>query len=352
MPIEESLQHGRSTTRILGQYEVVAITGGAGFVGKHLVKRLCELGAKVKVIDLVADSITNLAGEELVQADLRNYSETISALSDVDLVFHLAGNASGTLSVENPRLDFDLNALVTSNVGNAALKVGVRKLVYLSSAIVYGTPQDCPIPESHPTHPFLPYGASKLSGELTLRSLHTARGLPVVIGRSFVVYGPGEDPRRAGGEVSQFLRWHLNGLPIPVIGDIERKTRDFIHVHDLVSALLLVADRGDNGEIYNVGSGTETSMRQLAEAIGAATGSTAQLEANAEVADDSFRLVADIGRLRSLGFEPQITLAAGLRSLSAELGSAPELPSVKAVFRMQPTGPREAGGRGMEHASA
>lgn len=339
------------TTHPLGQKQVVAITGGAGFIGQHLAKHLCELGAKVRVIDLLADSV-ELPGVELVRADLRDFEQAVSVLSDVDTVFHLAGNASGTLSVENPRLDFELNAFVTSNIGNAALEVGVRKLVYMSSATVYGTPQGFPISELHPTRPFLPYGASKLSGELTLRCLHTARGLPTVIGRSFVVYGPGEDPRRAGGEVSQFLRWHLNGLPIPVVGDINRKTRDFIHVHDLVSALALIADRGNSGEVYNLGSGTETSMFQLGEAIGAATGSAAQLVADAEITDDSFRLVADIGRLRSLGFEPQITLAAGLRSLSAELGSKPELPSAKAVFRMQPVRAREAGGKGTEYAGA
>lgn len=331
---------------------VVAVTGGAGFVGQHLVRRLFELGAKVRVVDLTEHTVPDLAGVEHVRADLRIYSEAVSALRDADLVFHLAGNASGTLSVEDPRLDFELNALVTSNVGNATLEVGVRKLVYLSSAIVYGTPQDHPISEQHPTHPFLPYGASKLSGELALRCLHDARGLPLVIGRSFVIYGPGEDPRRAGGEVSQFLRWHLNGLPIPVVGDVDRKTRDFIHVHDLVSALLLLADRGASGHVYNLGSGTETSMRQLAEEISMATGTTAQLDADAAVEDDSYRLVADISRLRCLGFEPQITLAAGVRSLHVALGSAPDLPSAKAVFRMRPADTREAGGREIERAGA
>jgi nucleoside-diphosphate-sugar epimerase len=243
-----------------------------------------------------------------------------------------------------------MNALATSNVGNAALAAGAQRLVYLSAGSVYGTPQEVPLNEEHPTRPFLPYGASKLSGELALRALHTACGLPVVIGRGMVVYGPGEDPRSAGGEVSQFLRWHLNGLPIPVVGDIDRKTRDFIHVHDLVNALLAMADKGCSGGIYNVGSGTETSMRQLAEEISAATGRPAQLDANPEVNDDSYRLVANISRLRGIGFEPQITLGAGLRSLSAELGGAPELPSVKAIFRMQRPGAQEVKEKEAERA--
>jgi nucleoside-diphosphate-sugar epimerase len=187
--------------------------------------------------------------------------------------------------------------------------------------------------EDHPTQPFLPYGASKLAGELTLRSLHASAGLPVVTGRAFVVYGPGEDPRRAGGEVSQFVRWHLNGLPIPVTGDLDRKTRDFIHVHDLVRALLVLADRGVEGETYNLGSGAEVSMRELGRIVGEATGRPVRLQADTGILEDSFRLVADTGRLRGLGFAPAVPLADGVRALGAELGPAPELPSVRAVFR-------------------
>lgn len=184
-------------------------------------------------------------------------------------------------------------------------------MVYLSSAIVYGIPQHTPIREDHPTEPFLPYGASKLSGELTLSSLYQTSGLPVVIGRSFVIYGPGEDPRQAGGEVSQFLRWHLNDRPIPVVGDIDCKTRDFIHVDDLCRALIALADRGVDGRIYNLGTGTGVSMRELAEAVGEATGRPARLEADDSSLEDSFALVADISRLTALGFKPQVTLLGG-----------------------------------------
>ncbi|RKT53689.1 NAD-dependent epimerase/dehydratase family protein [Saccharothrix australiensis] len=349
MPDEEHAD-GAGDSPGRGPHGVVAVTGGAGFVGRHLVRRLRSLGAVVRVVDLAAGAVTGVPGVEPVRADLRDFGATRAALRGAEVVFHLAGNASGTLSVENPRLDFELNALATSNVGNAALEVGVRRLVYLSSAVVYGRPCEFPISERHPTRPFLPYGASKLSGELVLRCLHDARGLPVVIGRSFVIYGPGEDPRRAGGEVSQFLRWHLNGRPIPVVGDVDRKTRDFIHVHDLVSALLRIADRGEDGGVYNLGTGTETSMRRLAEEIGAVTGTPARLDADAGVVDDSFRLMADIGRLSGLGFRPRITLADGVRSLGAALGSEPELPSVNAVFRVRPAGVPDAGGREMERA--
>jgi UDP-glucose 4-epimerase len=286
------------------------------------------------VVDLTQfETPEDMPSTRYVHADLRDYGSLLTALEGVDVVFHLAGNASGTVSVQNPRFDFEVNAMGTSNLGNAALECGVRKVVYMSSAIVYGTPLCTPIHEEHETRPFLPYGASKLAGELALRSLNETSGLPVVIARSFVIYGPGEDPRRAGGEVSQFLRWHLNGRPIPVAGDIDRKTRDFIHVEDLATALLVLADRGIDGGVYNVGSGEETSMRRLADVVGAATGSLAHLDADADVLEDSFRLVADTARLRDVGFEPRISLEEGIRLLAAELGEMPDLPTAKAVFR-------------------
>ncbi|MGW0915218.1 NAD-dependent epimerase/dehydratase family protein [Streptomyces sp. NPDC002784] len=316
----------------------MAVTGGSGFVGSHLVRALHKRGRKVVVVDLSTPrpDILDLPGVRYAKADLRDFGDVLLALQGTDTVFHLAGNASGTLSVEQPRFDFEVNAVGTSNVGNASALLGVRKLVYLSSAIVYGTPQDTPMTEHHPTRPFLPYGASKLSGELALRSLHDTLGLPVVIGRSFVVYGPGEDPRRAGGEVSQFLRWQLNGLPIPLVGDRDRKTRDFIHVSDLCQALITLAEAGTDGEIYNLGSGREVSMRELADAVAEATGRPALLEADTTSLEDSFRLVADVSKLRGLGFTPEYDLASGLRDLAAHLGQDPELPSLTAVFRKSP----------------
>jgi nucleoside-diphosphate-sugar epimerase len=315
----------------------VAVTGGSGFVGGHLVAALTELGKRVVVVDLAEPPahVAGLPGVQHRRADLRDYGETLLALRDVHTVYHLAGNASGTRSVEDPRFDFQMNGLGTCNVGNASAELGVRRLVLMSSAIVYGTPQTCPMTEEHPTRPFLPYGASKYSGELTLRALYDTLGLPVVIGRSFVVYGPREDPRTAGGEVSQFLRWQLNEMPIPVVGDIDRKTRDFVHVADVCAALITLAESGEPGGIYNIGSGQEVSMRELADAVGTATGRPARLKADTSQLEDSFRLVADISRLRGIGYEPSVPLDQGLKSLAEELGDFPELPSASAVFRRE-----------------
>lgn len=330
---------GHTAEEELEPYSRVVVTGGLGFVGRHLVATLANLGKSVTVMDLATPPEGDLSARVAYErADLRDPDQVAEALNGAELVFHLAGNASGTVSVTRPRLDFETNALGTFNVAEASISAGVRRLVYLSSACVYGRPRSVPICEEHPLAPFLPYGATKLAGELVLRSFREALGLPVVIGRAFVIYGPGEDPRRAGGEVSQFLRWHLNGRPIPAVGDIDSKSRDFIHVRDLVSGLLTIADRAEDGEVLNLGTGQEVSLRQLAEAIGAATGREPRLVVDASITDDTYPLVADISRLRSLGFRPSVTLSEGLAELALQLGERPELPSVEAIFRREQRG--------------
>lgn len=319
----------------IGSCSRVAVTGGSGFVGRHLVGALVGLGKSVTVIDLVPPRSQGELpfGVRFKQADLRDSEESARAIEGAEVVFHLAGNASGTLSVKTPRLDFETNALGTFNVAEASSHAGVQRLAYLSSACVYGHPQAVPISEDHPLEPFLPYGASKLSGEFVLRSFQQALGLPVVIGRAFVIYGSGEDPRSAGGEVSQFLRWHLNSRPIPAIGDIDHKTRDFIHVSDLVAGLLSIADQGQDGEVFNLGTGVGVSLGQLAEAISTVTGREANLVADTSVTDDSYALVADTAKLQALGFRSRVALLDGLRGLARELGQNPELPSVETIFR-------------------
>lgn len=317
------------------------MTGGAGFVGRHLVRALVGLNHPVRVLDIAPTCAEVPDGATYLQVDLRDRVATLAAIEGADLVFHLAGNANGTRSVTDPWFDFESNAVATFNVAEACASSEAR-LVYLSSACVYGIPRATPMDENHPTEPFLPYGASKLAGEHVIRALVGAWRLSAVIGRSFVVYGPGENPRTAGGEVSQFLRWHLNELPIPVAGDIDAKTRDFVHVHDLVAALLLLAAGTEDGEVVNIGSGAETSMRQLADVVGQATGYPAELAADPRVLDDSYRLVADISRLRALGFQPCYPLSAGVTALAAELGPRPELPTVAAAaFRREQLVPAE-----------
>lgn len=319
---------------MLKEYDKVLVTGGLGFIGRHLVHKLISLGKEVTILDNSSSAMVPSPppGASLLAADVRDQHEVLRALAGVDLVFHVAANANGTMSVTNPRLDFEINALGTFYLAEAATLASVRRFVYISSASVYGRPQYFPMDEEHPTRPFVPYGASKLAGELACLSLHHSRGLPVVIGRPFCAYGVGENPQLALVEVARYLRWHLNGQPIQVVGDPSRKTRDFVHIRDLVSGLLLIADRAEAGEIFNVGSGTEVSMRQLVETIASVTGQTVAINEISAITNDTYRLVADITKLRSLSYRPSTSLHEGVRELAEHLGNRPELPSGSTIF--------------------
>lgn len=320
---------------MLAGFAKVIVTGGLGFIGGHLVQALLSLGKDVTVLDNGATACVSAlaSGATLVEADITSREQVRKALVGADLVFHVAANSNGTRSVLEPRFDFETNAVGTFNVVEGSLAAGARRLLYVSSASVYGIPQRFPMAEDHPTRPFVPYGASKLSGELASLAMFHAAGLPVVVARPFCVYGARENPEVALVEVTRYLSWHLNGRPIEVVGDPERKTRDFVHVSDVVSALVLVADRAPAGEVYNVGSGEEVSMRELASIVGDVTGRAAQVTELREVTQDTYRLVADIGKLRSVGFAPQVSLFDGVRALAGELGSTPALPQVATLFR-------------------
>lgn len=320
---------------MLENFQKVLVTGGTGFIGSHLVAALLPLGKEVVVFDnLSTGPEGNLpVGARLIRGDVRSLRQAMEAAKGIDLVFHVAANASGTVSVNDPRFDFESNASGTFNVLEAALQTGVKKFVYVSSASVYGVPQSFPVREDHPTDPFIPYGASKLAGEIYCSSFFQTYDLPMVIGRPFCVYGTAENPKTALVEVGRYLRWHLNGRPIRIVGDIDRKTRDFVHVSDVIQGLLLIADRGDVGETFNLGSGEEISMRQLTDVISSITGRKAIIDVLSDITEDTYRLVASISRIKSLGYSPKVSLIEGIRHLTEDLGEYPEMPTCPTIFR-------------------
>lgn len=320
---------------MLESFRKVLVTGGAGFIGSHLVAALLSLGKEVSVFDnLSTGSKENLhPGATLIIGDVRNPRQVAEGIKGVDLIFHAAANANGTVSVNDPRLDFETNAWGTFNVLEAALRAEVEKFIYVSSASVYGTPQHFPIVEEHPTKPFIPYGASKLAGEICCRSFIHAYELPVVIGRPFCVYGSKENPEWTLVEVSRYLRWHLNGEPVPIVGDIDRKTRDFVHVSDVIQGLFLMADHANAGEIFNLGSGEEITMRELTNIIGSVTGRQPTVNVLPDIIEDTYRLVGDISRIRALGYAPRVSLAEGIRNLAEELGEHPQMPACPTILK-------------------
>jgi UDP-glucose 4-epimerase len=332
-PRARSCPSGR---RPLDQHSTVLVTGGLGFVGRHLTQALARLDKRVIVADVAPHQGYAHPHAELRQVDLRSPEQAEQAVAGADLVFHLAGNSNGALSAENPHFDFESNAVATVNVAEAARRSGaLSRFVYLSSAMVYGVTTNVPVREGDRLQPFLPYGASKLAGEVVLGAFQRLYGMPIVIARAFVIYGPGEDPSRAGAEVSQYLRWHLNGLPIRATGDLDVKRRDFIHIDDVVEALITIADAADDGDVLNVGTGQDVSLRQLADIIGTVTGRPPTLEADRSTMADSYRLLADVTRLRSLGFSTRVSLSEGISRLRRALGDQPELPSAATVLMPQ-----------------
>jgi UDP-glucose 4-epimerase len=328
-------------SRALDDSSLVLVTGGTGFFGGHLARALAAAGHAVRIADIrPPQEHAGLDHVDYVPCDLSDVSQVLRACGGVTHVFHLAGNPSGTRSVTNPLWDFQVNAVATANLCQAALSASVRRMVYVSSGMVYGVPMVSPIPEDHPLSPFIPYAASKLSAEYSVRAAATTYGLDVSIARPFTLYGPGEDPATSGGEVGQFLRWHLNDRPIPVVGDPDLKSRDFTHVDDAVAALRVIMDHGTLGASYNVGTGRETTLRELLDLISRTTSRVPRTMIDFETTDDTYRHVADISRLEALGYRPSVSMEAGLRSLADALGPEPEAPSLPAIYTLSSTSRR------------
>lgn len=338
--VQTPLDPPRETIANLGPDALVLVTGGSGFFGGRMARHLLERGVRVRVADIRPPTDQMLARAEHVVTDLTDRSQATAACAGVSHVLHFAGNPSGTRSITEPVWDFETNAVASTNVFQAALDQDVHRMVYVSSGMVYGAPQSCPIPESHAVAPFIPYAASKLSAEFSARAASKTYGLDVSVARPFTLYGPGEDPATSGGEVSQYLRWHLNELPIPVTGDPDQKSRDFTHVDDAVRAVLTVLAHGATGETYNVGTGAETTLTALLETIGEVTGSVPQTRIDLATTDDTYRHVADISRLRALGYRPSIDLHEGINSLVGTLGDRPVLPTLPTLLSLDRTSRR------------
>jgi len=252
----------------------VLVTGGAGFIGSHLTERLLEMGAYVTVFDrfdrfyrgkesnLVAAS--NSPGFRLIEGDILDRDKLDSAMKDVDVVFHEAGQAGVGFSIENPRATNDVNVDGTLNVLWSARKNGVKRLVNASSSSIFGKPDYLPMDESHPAHPTSPYGVSKLAAEQYARVFHKVYGMYVVSLRYFSVYGPRGRPDQV---IHRFTDDLAHGRPPRINGDGSH-TRDFTHVSDVVAATTSAAESEDiGGEVFNIGFGKRTSISELAEKL-------------------------------------------------------------------------------------
>jgi UDP-glucose 4-epimerase len=303
----------------------VLVTGGAGFIGSELVRRLAASGAHVSVVDnLTNGKRANLAGlpasaVQLHVADIRDREALEPLLAGVEIVFHLA--CLGVRhSIHSPLENHDVNARGTLELLLAAQASGVQRFVHVSSSEVYGSALHAPMSEDHPTFPMTVYGAAKLAGECYARAFHRTYDFPTIIIRPFNAYGPRCHHEGDSGEViPKFLLRCLAGRPLIVFGD-GRQTRDFTFVSDTARGIIAAGlCNAAIGQTINLGSGQETSVNELAAEVLRATGTPdAALEHDAPRPGDVARLCADTQKARELlRFQPEIDLHAGLEQLLA-----------------------------------
>jgi UDP-glucose 4-epimerase len=301
----------------------VMVTGGAGFIGSELVRQLANECTEVLVIDnLVNGRRENLDGVKatnirLIMTDIRYISHMADLMRRVDVVFHLA--CLGVRhSIHSPHENHEVNATATLNLLSAAKEVAVKRFVYVSSSEVYGTAQQVPMTEEHPTFPMTIYGASKLAGECYTRAFHRTYGYPTVVVRPFNTYGPRCHHEGDSGEViPKFLLRCLLGQPMIVFGD-GTQTRDFTYVSDTARGILLAGfSDACIGDTINLGSGKEISITNLAGEIAQLAGRPqAAIVCDRPRPGDVLRLYADVAKAkRALGFEPVVALKDGLALL-------------------------------------
>jgi UDP-glucose 4-epimerase len=302
----------------------ILVTGGAGFIGSHLVRALVNAGHSVSVLDnLSTGSLDNLRvvidSIEFVEGDVRDYKTVEGAVRGVDAVIHLAALIDVAESIAKPDLYFDVNVGGTYNVLKASK--GVSVFVFASSSAVYGESVRLPIPEDHPPNPKSPYAASKISGEAFVMAFSELYGFRPVILRLFNVYGP-KQSRAYAGVIIEFIRRISRGEPPVIFGDGEQ-TRDFVHVNDVVNAIMLALGNDKARGIYNIGSGTAISINELAKLILNVIGREDLRPIYAPPRPGDIKhSVADTTRaMRGLRFKPSIRLEDGLRDSVSVYGA-------------------------------
>lgn len=315
--------------------QTVLITGGAGFIGSELVRRAAAEGARVRIVDNLANGKRRNVEEtlsdlvEFIEADVRNLDRMKSLLEGVDRVYHLA--CLGVRhSIHSPRENHDVNATATLDLLRLAREAGVKRFVYVSSSEIYGTAHQAPITEETPAFPHTVYGASKLAGDCYARAYWDTYRFPTTVVRPFNSYGPRCHHEGDSGEViPKFILRSLAGQPLIVFGD-GRQTRDFMFVEETAHWILQAGLREELvGQTVNLGSGKEIAIGDLArkvlEIVGRPNGA---IRHDAPRPGDVLRLWADTGRIaRLLDFRSRIGLDEGLRKLLAwyvQSGQPPE----------------------------
>ncbi len=293
----------------------VLVTGGAGFVGSHLVDALVQANTVTALDDMSNGRFENVHPKaSVVEGDIRARETVKEAMEDVDVVFHQAGLVSVEKSIDNPRKSHSINVEGTLTVLDCARQTDTR-VVAASSAAVYGQPESTPISESAALRPDSIYGIDKAALDQYTREFESLYGLPTVVLRYFNVYGPRQSATSYSGVIGTFLEQATGGEPLTIQGD-GTQTRDFVHVSDVVRANIQAATTSHTGTTFNVGTGTEISINELAETVCHVLGTELDISRKPSRDGDIQYSCAETEKARQmLGFDSSVSLEEGLESM-------------------------------------
>jgi UDP-glucose 4-epimerase len=296
------------------------VTGGAGFIGSHIARKLLSQGAKVTILDNLSsgrqENLDACPAAEFVEGDITSETVCAQASRNCDVIFHHAALVSVQESINDPKKSFGVNVQGTLNLLHAARQNGVRRFVFASSAAIYGDDPRLPKQETMPPTPISPYGADKATAEQYVLLWGRQGYLEAVALRYFNVFGPRQDPEGDyAAVIPKFISRLVSGEPPLVFGD-GRQTRDFLYVDDVVAANLLAAEHPNApGRAFNIARGEAISLLGLLDVVKQNAGLTIQPEFLPPRTGDIIHSCADTGLARQeLGFAPRTPLADGLKA--------------------------------------
>ena len=296
------------------------VTGGAGFIGKHIIAELLRDDHNITIFDNFSSSSKNDIvhllenGVSLVTGDILDYDLLLKSMSNYDFVIHLAAQTSVEQSIVDPETTIDINVEGTVNVLKSCVKTNVKGLISTSTAAVYGS-SPTPISETSQPNPISSYGASKLVTEYNLQAFSRFFGLNCISLRLFNVYGNGQSSEAV--VIRKFLKNISKDLPLEIFGD-GTQTRDFVHISDVIQAFYCAIKNieAKRGEVYNIGSGKSTSINELASLLISSKGKDLQIIHKPEIQGEIKFSKADISLAKTdINYSPEVSLRDGLASL-------------------------------------
>ena len=295
----------------------ILVTGGAGFIGSHIVDKLSPENKVIVLDNLSSGSLSNLGKSKgritFIKGDILDKAQLKDIVVEVEFIFHLAANVGNIKSIEDPYLDMDVNVKGTLNLLEACLNSNIKRLVYSSSGAIFGEAKYLPVDEDHPLNPESPYAVSKLAAEKYCFAYWKVHGVPTVSLRYFNIYGPRQGKSEYGNVISIFISRIKEGKSLTVYGD-GNQTRDFVFVEDIVQSNLLAATQpAAVGEILNIGTGIGSSLEELVSILDHVSGRKHPVIHTDPRAGEVKHSRANIEKARKmLGYNPKTTFKEGL----------------------------------------